>query len=93
MSDLRSLLSSKIENFKSFLKEHSTKPDELAKMTAFTLEEYVAFACLHLIPLKNTVGISPAIETLRETLGLPNDKDILKKVEKYFNFFIDILEN
>jgi len=89
----KELIESKLVNFKSLINEHSPELNEYrTKINDYDIDELILFANNNLSSYK-TFGMEYIINSFIQYLEIDVSNAVVKeKIEKYFNFLIEVLE-
>ena len=88
----KEFLASKLANFKAFLRQNSSKPEAVDEMDAFTIDHFLVFGAVNLMPLSEAGRMDEAVTKTVERYALKTENpEIAKKVLRYYEFLVAFL--
>lgn len=90
----RQFIGEKLANFKKFLRQNSAEPEKVAEMDAYTIDHFLVFGAVNLMPLAAQGKLDFAVEKTMERYVLKDDKEkaVSGKVRRYYEFLVAFLE-
>jgi hypothetical protein len=89
----KDLVEQKLGNYKAFLRANSTKPETVDEMDAYTIDHFLVFGAMNLMPLAASGQMGLAVDKTVERYHLKDDATVKDKVKRYYEFLIAFLES
>jgi hypothetical protein len=89
----KQLVEEKLGNFKAFLRANSSKPETVDEMDAYTIDHFLVFGAMNLMPLAAAGNLGLAVDKTVERYGLKEEAAVKDKVKRYYEFLVAFLES
>ena len=88
----KEFLESKLNNFKAFLRQHSAKPDTVDEMDSYTVDHFLVFGAVNLMPLDAAGTMNVAVEKTVERYHITGGTEVATKIGRYYDFLVAFLK-
>ena len=83
----------KLTNFKAHLRAHSNSPEKVDEWDAYTIDHFLVFGAMNLMPLEEKGELHVATEKTIERYDIKDDKEARAKIGRYYEFLVAFLKS
>jgi hypothetical protein len=83
----------KLTNFKAHLRAHSNTPEKVDEWDAYTIDHFLVFGAMNLMPLEEQGKLHVATEKTIERYDIKEDAEARAKIGRYYEFLVAFLKS
>lgn len=83
----------KLGNFKAHLRAHSKTPEKVDEWDAYTIDHFLVFGAMNLMPLADEGKLQVAVDKTVERYDIKEDAEARAKIMRYYEFLVAFLKS